>query len=370
MTATDVASRVRQLLETNALPHRELAKAVELDPDKLSKSLSGVRRFTSLELASIADHFGVSVNWLLGIDETPVAVAARQSGSHVRLEPIVEQLGDYAEVRSSLIELGYPNHLPTLEPGFSSVWFEQGSTMAEQALDLIDKAEASVAPGNLIDTIEEVFNVDVVLADLQDGCDGLAWRRDGVGIIAAATTSVMARQRFTLAHELCHVLNGDHQDLHVDQDVYKARQEPSEVRANAFAASLLMPERRLRLDDRASHLTEESFASLVMDYAVSPNTLSWRLYNLDMIDQATRGSLGQFTAAHCAFLTGRSGELASWVTASTKGRPPVRLLRESLEAYLQGRTTLRLFSRVSGVPTDEVREAIEGATAGLEQSGE
>lgn len=227
MPEYESASRVRELLASHGMTQRDLADAIELDADKVSKSLSGVRRFTSLELANIADRFAVTVNWLLGIDEPPVAVAARYSGSHVRTDPTLERIGDFAEVRSSLVELGYSNEVPQFDPGDSPIWIEQGERVAEQALDLLDKHEAGLRPSEMIESIERVFNVDVVLIDLEVGCDGLAWRSGQVGLIAAATTSSSARQRFTLAHELCHALIGDYQQLHIDNNVTQTNRQPS-----------------------------------------------------------------------------------------------------------------------------------------------
>jgi hypothetical protein len=49
-----------------------------LDADKLSKSLTGVRRFTSYELALVAERGRTTVDWLLtGVAPEEIAVAAR-----------------------------------------------------------------------------------------------------------------------------------------------------------------------------------------------------------------------------------------------------------------------------------------------------
>jgi transcriptional regulator with XRE-family HTH domain len=52
---TDIASRVRQVLEGSGLTQREFGVSIGLDDSKLSKSLSGARRFSSLDLARISD---------------------------------------------------------------------------------------------------------------------------------------------------------------------------------------------------------------------------------------------------------------------------------------------------------------------------
>jgi transcriptional regulator with XRE-family HTH domain len=61
-----VSQRVRQVISESGLSQAEFAAKAGLDGPKMSKSLSGVRRFTSLDLARIADVGGVTVLYLLG----------------------------------------------------------------------------------------------------------------------------------------------------------------------------------------------------------------------------------------------------------------------------------------------------------------
>ncbi|RFU86284.1 TetR family transcriptional regulator [Streptomyces triticagri] len=62
----DVASRVREVITCAGCSQREFARRIVMDPSKLSRSLSGSRRFTAAELARIADVGGVDAGWLLG----------------------------------------------------------------------------------------------------------------------------------------------------------------------------------------------------------------------------------------------------------------------------------------------------------------
>jgi AcrR family transcriptional regulator len=55
---------------------REFAQGIGLDETKLSKALTGTRRFSPNELVRIAEHSGVTVNWLLnGSDEARTVIA-------------------------------------------------------------------------------------------------------------------------------------------------------------------------------------------------------------------------------------------------------------------------------------------------------
>ncbi len=111
---------------------------------------------------------------------------------------------------------------------------------------------------------------------------------DGV-LIAVNSTHGPHRQRFTLGHELGHWLLG-HQDA-VDNELYRnelaSRGESTvEIEANAFAAALLMPEDWLREDLAAGVLDpmdEEQIDSLARRYNVSPQAMTFRLINLNLM---------------------------------------------------------------------------------------
>ena len=62
----DVAERVRQVIAEAGCSQREFARRIVMDPSKLSRSLSGSRRFTAAELARIADEGDADAGWLLG----------------------------------------------------------------------------------------------------------------------------------------------------------------------------------------------------------------------------------------------------------------------------------------------------------------
>ena len=113
---------------------------------------------------------------------------------------------------------------------------------------------------------EDVFGADVAVVALDAGFDGLAASSDDAKLIVLGTSQVPARQRFTLAHELGHLLAGDDQGVHLDRDVYDKAQakDPSEMRANSFASAFLMPEDVLREAVGPDGLTEPGFADAGM----------------------------------------------------------------------------------------------------------
>jgi AcrR family transcriptional regulator len=68
----DVRERVRYLIDNSGATQHAFASTVGLEASKLSKSLSGTRRFRTEELTAIADHAKVSLEWLLhGVGPAP-----------------------------------------------------------------------------------------------------------------------------------------------------------------------------------------------------------------------------------------------------------------------------------------------------------
>jgi len=62
---TTTADRVRSLIRHSGLTQREFGERIGLDELTMSRCLGDLRRFTSLDLARIADTNKVSVDWLL-----------------------------------------------------------------------------------------------------------------------------------------------------------------------------------------------------------------------------------------------------------------------------------------------------------------
>ncbi|NEC39548.1 TetR family transcriptional regulator C-terminal domain-containing protein [Streptomyces rubrogriseus] len=78
----DTAARVREVIAAAGVSQREFARRVVMDPSKLSRSLSGTRRFTVAELARIADEGRIDAGRLLGTRsrEKPTPPASHVEG--------------------------------------------------------------------------------------------------------------------------------------------------------------------------------------------------------------------------------------------------------------------------------------------------
>ena len=115
---------------------------------------------------------------------------------------------------------------------------------------------------------------------------------------ALAGRSVVAEnRRFTIAHEIGHFVLRHHSQrnelVHADDEhqvIYRSPrastgQDPLEVQANQFAASLLMPTRLIQ--ERAGRLrkplSEDAVAALAREFKVSEQAMTIRLSTLGLI---------------------------------------------------------------------------------------
>jgi Zn-dependent peptidase ImmA (M78 family) len=102
-----------------------------------------------------------------------------------------------------------------------------------------------------------------------------------------------AGKRFTLAHELFHLLY-DRGFARRVTHVSGPWAPPSiEKRANAFAAMLLMPRSLVRRSLGAGRVDANTVASAANTLQVGISALVEHLYNISMIDETTRDSLRQ-----------------------------------------------------------------------------
>jgi len=93
------------------------------------------------------------------------------------------------------------------------------------------------------------------------------------------------RKRFTAAHELGHrLLHPDIIEVMTDGKYFLQRHKRNssiEKQANAFASELLMPEELVRREHR--QLLYPTTVELAKIFAVSPNSMHWRLRELGLV---------------------------------------------------------------------------------------
>ncbi len=356
---TDIAERVLGLIQGSGLTRRAFAEQMGLDESKLSKSLSGTRRFSSLDLARIADIGQVSVDWLITGEESALVMAARTTSGKARSAISVAR--QYCTMREDIAGLGYPQPWRPIGNVSDGNYVEQGRRLARAATERLAESGRSATEADLAGAVETAFGTDVAITELADGFDGLATSSPAAKLIVLGTTAIPARQRFTLAHELAHLLVGDDQGVHLDQDVYDRAQakDLSEMRANAFASAVLMPEETLRRAVGSDGISRDGFAALATDLMVTPSALAYQLVRFRLIDAGTCEAFRKISGAQAASIADRNEEFAQRVARSSTKRPPGLLLRDTYAAYESGASTLRPYANLLGVDADELRGQLE-----------
>lgn len=143
-----------------------------------------------------------------------------------------------------------------------------------------------------VDEIASKLGATVVYEPMDRGVSGLLVREDDSVVIGVNATHPPVRQRFSVAHEIGHLVlhRGrpmvvDHVRLNLRDERSSAATDLEEIQANAFAAELLMPKdlvlRELRDVDPSRSSSEANLvADLAQAFDVSEQAMEYRLVNL------------------------------------------------------------------------------------------
>lgn len=145
-----------------------------------------------------------------------------------------------------------------------------------------------------VENIAQQLGVHVMYSAFEDDVSGLLVRRGASAVIGVNSRQAEVRKRFTIAHEIGHLVMHSAaglEEVHVDKAfrvqfrsaASSTAEDVAEIEANAFAAALLMPEFLLReeipyvaLDLEDAELVRE----LAQRYQVSTQAMTFRLMNV------------------------------------------------------------------------------------------
>jgi Zn-dependent peptidase ImmA (M78 family) len=156
--------------------------------------------------------------------------------------------------------------------------------------EVLDRAKVTAAPVP-VEKIAVMLGARVVQTDFNNEVSGVLVRRNNEIVIGVAKEQPKTRQRFTIAHEIGHLVLHEGEEVHVDREFrVKLRSQTSsmavdidEIEANAFAAALLMPEALLMKDVKKLSIDFEDASqvdSLAKRYNVSSQAMTFRLLKL------------------------------------------------------------------------------------------
>jgi Zn-dependent peptidase ImmA (M78 family)/transcriptional regulator with XRE-family HTH domain len=368
---TAILERINDALRERALTQVELAELTGLSTTQMSRLLSGQRKLTAGELGVLADALGVSASRLLGGSEPERAwgAAARLgqaqyggelAGPFLRAQHLVELRDRLArivatDVRASGVEVDIPTS------GYAKKAGQQLAERVRKALNLGDEPV-----NDLTALVEDVFGLDVAVQPLPENLHGLLVtdqadqpndageaqapaEGSSPGAVALINSSdTWGRQRFTLAHELSHLLFMD-MKLFVADFGGQTGRDLNELRADCFAAHFLAPETGLKdvARDVTGHETVAGLPLVDVDgatlvtavavcFGVSVETALNRLDDARVIDAGQKAALTRRGARALFLAAGRMREWDEQVALQHAVVPPPGLLGQALYAYQQG----------------------------------
>lgn len=165
-------------------------------------------------------------------------------------------------------------------------------------------------------------------------------------------TDPPARRRFTEGHEYCHFLVA-REAVEGEICTPGRRRELFEIRANAFAAAFLLPERGIRdaLEDAdvvPGEVGPENVVHLMQRFGASREAILWRLLNLRLIASDQRKALSQFAVADLRERLGYELEPGQSESA------PDRYRRLAVEAWRMKQMPTKELAQVLDLPPRDV----------------
>jgi Zn-dependent peptidase ImmA (M78 family)/DNA-binding XRE family transcriptional regulator len=251
ITQQQLGSRLKEAREAAGLTQLQVAESIGLARSAVAQIESGNRSVSGLELERLAYLYGRDMREL--VREEPIAERSALAALF-RAEPAMLADDELAETLRHAVQIG--RELTNLErllaittagavaasyevPRPRSRWqaIVQGNHAAEEERRRLGLGDGPIA--NLSEFLESQ-GVRTAWIDLPDDISGMTLHDPGFGwMVVVNAKHLWERRRFSYAHEYAHVLLDSRSVGTVSRASNRAELE--EVRANAFAASFLMP---------------------------------------------------------------------------------------------------------------------------------
>jgi Zn-dependent peptidase ImmA (M78 family)/transcriptional regulator with XRE-family HTH domain len=350
------------------LTGQQLGDALGLTRSQVSKIEHGSRKLEVSELAEIADVLEVSLAELLGTERSSsLSLAARVMAipdadgtlaSRRRMRQLLEAEATLANTTGLTASRPTPSGQAVLslisEKGFPSsrAPWQDGEELAALVREGLGLGRAPIA--DVAELAEQHFGLDVLAWPTGKAVSGLCAHGRGVAMMLVSTAFPYGHQRFTASHELAHHLLRDPREIVIDSGLYD-NTSPTEKRANAFAAALLMPADGLR-DMIAGRLVDETVLSRLMrHFGVSYSALLYRLATsgVELLSQQARDAWLDKPVS--AVLRAANDPAPDELTVPDEARRiPARLWRAAQAGYQAGRVGIGTLAALADEPPEQL----------------
>lgn len=366
-------ARVRAARQRAGLSQRDVESRAGVSQPTLHRIETGRRtQATVAEFDRLAQVLGVGLDELLygSVVQDRVLAAARTAGcAEINLSTALEQAIELLKLDDRLDSV-VPHLRQASDPALKTSIMgnsprERGQLAAEQVRMELGLDIAAIA--DLVEVVEHFTGVDVGTVPLPPGVSGVCATdpRRATSIVLVNSADVMERQRFTLAHELGHLLFGD--STHVD--AVDGRRSPREVLCDEFARNLLIPREGVRAGLARSvgaadmaRVDERVMALLARHFGVSPEAVRIQLDRMDLLPAYLRNAELP-SGRRWAYRYGWGPQYDTDQTAARHPRVPRRILDRATEAYRIGKLGVAALARLQDRSVSQVEQAL--AEAGI-----
>ena len=288
-----IGDRILQARKAAGLSMRALAEKAQISAMAISKYENNKSTPSSGVLLSLADALGVRVEYFFRASKVQLKEVEYRKHSKLPKKTLDQIEGDVIEQIERFLELEeflpvspvesfqLPNDLPSIQ-SYDDV--EQAASLVRHAWGLGDNSIP-----DLIDTLEEkgvmVFQSNALHGEK---FDGLAAEVNGTPVVVVGRDWPGDRQRFTLAHELGHLVLKDCLAEGLDD----------EMAANRFAGAFLVPASEVlkELGNRRSRLEPIELCVLKSAYGLSMQGWLHRAVDLGVLSKSAYTSMRKFFA--------------------------------------------------------------------------
>ena len=380
ITQLELARRLRAARKACHITQAKAARVLGIPRSAVSQVETGQRGVSGLELYRLAQLYSRDVGDFLEdrFEEISPVTAMFRAHPELRKSPAaVQSLRLCGELHREVANL---HDLLELDRGISTIpeyslrasrskWdaVQQGRAAAEKERRRLD---LGIAPLPDVANLLGAQGISTVLVRMDDGISGLTLiSADGDVLVAANRTHPIMRRRFSFAHEYAHVLL----DRELKAILSHARDRSSlmEVRANAFAASFLMPAEGVRsyvnalskglgsrtradtFDEEAATRVEGRKAAdtqnielhdvvrMAHHFGVSCTAMLYRLKGLDFVTEEERVALAAQDSAGLAKALREFLGLPEPDDSGGEMRVHARFLAMAIEAFTRAKITQR-----------------------------
>lgn len=145
-----------------------------------------------------------------------------------------------------------------------------------------------------VERIARAYGAQITYEPFKGEISGMLYRSSDTTVIGVNSSHAPTRQRFTVAHEIGHLIMHKGERVIIDRFVRvnwrDGESNPEEIQANQFAAGMLMPRTLVHQEieralSRYGELTPQDLVGLLAKrFEASAAAMQYRLINLEILD--------------------------------------------------------------------------------------